>query len=204
MRSPVLVVLLSALVVVPARAADLGSEHDPGADFSGYRSYAWKVKIPEPAQDPTGDRRRLDALIRGAADAELEERGYRLADGPPDMWLVYSVVAGSQTRTRVFQGEVWEVARTAIYAEGNLVFEILDGGSGEVVWRGWARGGIKPERRETAAQDRPEDPRSVSPAAPEVDPPPARAAPRKWRAYRAIVDPMRRSCTGLSRPIRTR
>jgi len=149
MKRLVFAVVLLALMSVRVPAATIKTDHNPDVDFSQYKTYGWKAKAPPPEADPEGTFRKLDELIKATADAELDARGYVRAEGEPDFWMSYSAAADSSSYVDVHHYAEFSTARVEVYAQGNLVFEFLDGKTEKLVWRAWAVGGVKPEKMDT-------------------------------------------------------
>lgn len=146
--------LLAALLLsaLPAAALDTGSEHDPGADFSTYRTYDWEPvsSTARPPGHPLATGNPLDREIRSAVEARLAKKGLeRVTTGGADLLLRYDAaleegleVSGSEYRADAGGVRVtwaWEGGEEArVFSRGTLVLQMIDADSREVVWVGWA------------------------------------------------------------------
>lgn len=131
------VTMLVALLVQPALAG-VEIEHDETADFSRYRTYAWK-----PGTD--AERPEVQGWVVAAVERELGARGLRLAgDTDPDLYVVTHVFKeiDGQTRANYFnlpRAEVGVItSRIAVSTKGVLIIDLIDGQSGQSVWQGLA------------------------------------------------------------------
>jgi hypothetical protein len=149
------------------------SDFDPTADFSKFRTWDW---IPnaggDQSSDPSG---RDNAILRGriqtAVANVLIDRGYKLNMDTPDFLVAYHIAfeekldlevvnnyygypyAGSYAATwgptiygQEIQQREWE--------QGTLLLDILDGESGQLVWRGSAQAEVYPNSDPNERQSR--------------------------------------------------
>lgn len=141
---------VSLCLPLPATAMEVKVEYDSATDFSTYKTFAWK---PQPEREPThplAPGSPLDRQIREAVDEQLLAEGFaREESGEPDFHMFYFARVDSKAQEwgveielapRVKWGEGREVTP---YSEGTLILYVLDGDTGEVVWRGWAVGKAK-------------------------------------------------------------
>ena len=147
----VAVVLALVLTLPPVvQAIEVETQHESGVSFSAYATFAWKTEVPDPETDPEGRARLVDQIVREAVESELKAKGLVPAGGEPDLWISYVAFSQAAAHGAIYHGHGGfaglELRRTEIYAEGNLVLEFLDGSTEKLVWRGWARAGINPEK----------------------------------------------------------
>ncbi|UCC81790.1 MAG: DUF4136 domain-containing protein [Gemmatimonadota bacterium] len=127
---------------------EVNSEFPPEADFSGFETYAWRVR-----DEDRGRRRIAPVAVRQlvtSVDRELAAKGYRKVETDPD-FLVDFVVA---SRDRVGETVVitderigYPSGRSEVYVEraGALILMIGEPGSDRVLWRGWATDVVDPD-----------------------------------------------------------
>lgn len=136
------------------------SDSDPAADFSRYRTYAWKQ------QPPIGNPL-LKQRVVSAVDAELAVKGWRLApEADADVMLVGNVAARDETSLSVFYEEQewngwnWnargprgaERVELRTFRLGTLVLDMFDADSQQAIWRGVAQGTV-PESEARRSRD---------------------------------------------------
>jgi hypothetical protein len=150
--------LLSVLLVALAGCSQftVRSDHDPAADFSRMRSYAWLPLDQAAPADQSLPDRYLDKKLREAVDEDLGKKGYRPAAGAPaDFLLNYRLARSVQDevqgdpggRLRAYGWYGWPgLARlsTDSYEEGTLFLGVLDPASKRVIWIGAANTRLLP------------------------------------------------------------
>lgn len=125
----------------------VGSEYDPAAPFSLYRTYAWKGDPQVECYGPRLDIPLLQWRMRTTVDGDLAAKGYGLDPVRPDLRI--SVRLKCQRRTTDSIGAYIDYRDTGGrqgpseafvlgYEEGIFVFTIDDAGTGQMVWRGTA------------------------------------------------------------------
>jgi hypothetical protein len=142
--------LLSVLALGGAACTtmEINSEYPPEVSFSGFETYAWRVRDEE-----RGRRRIAPVAIRQlvtSVDRELAAKGYRKVESDPDFLVDY--VVASQDRvgeTVVITDERigYVSARSEMYIEreGALILMIAEPGSERILWRGWATDVVDPD-----------------------------------------------------------
>jgi len=140
-RTPILglTLILATLPVV----AGVTSDHDLDADFSQYKTFAWKPGTEAP--NPITEKR-----IHRAVETELAAKGVVVATESPDLF-VYSHVSTSQTSSVDFVGfgyggyvgwdgwGYWGPVPTTINMRdvyhGALIVDLVDTRKNALVWR---------------------------------------------------------------------
>jgi hypothetical protein len=128
---------LMTLVLLAVGAAT-SVEYDAQIDFSQYKTWGWHRAVTA-AENSVVDKRIRETIERG-----LTGRGISRVDGGGTLLVSYHA---SKT-TEISLEPVRNAAAPAgvRYAEkGALVIEMLDAGSGSVVWRGLVSGALKHE-----------------------------------------------------------
>jgi len=140
--------MLASLLLLVAAAGSGSSgevEYDHQVDFSKYKTWSWQEGVTH-AMSPVIDNRSREAIEKG-----LAARGLSRADSNATLGVVYHA-------SRTKQIEVVPLGTAAPptgirYSEkGSLVVEMLDAGSGKVVWRGQAAGVMRYGPDEVAEQ----------------------------------------------------
>jgi hypothetical protein len=165
LRSMVVFLVLSVLALA-CSGIKVDSDHDPSADFSQLRTWAW---LPHAGQsdDPKLDNALLDSHIRAAVKSELDAKGYTLAtSGTPDFQVDYHLsVEGKLDVDTVYHrhrstgrgaggvraGWTYSDKRVREYEEGTLLLGVFQPGSRALLWWGGGlatmREGSTPEKR---------------------------------------------------------
>jgi hypothetical protein len=119
--------------------AGVNVDYDTEADFSGFKTYAWKTGTE--AENPLMHKR----IVR-VIEKQLESVGLEKVDSDPDVYVLYHVALGQEQRVNVDDFGYWRRWRAPVgYSVdvydvniGTLILDMLDAGSGEGVWRGRA------------------------------------------------------------------
>lgn len=149
--------------LVACSSMDVRSHRAPAADLTGFRSYAW-AEAPGSVE---GDIRMannplVDARIRETVEREMRVRGWRLVAAPDaDLRLAYHAALEGKLDVETFydyypyarrRGFVVSRTESREYDQGTLVLDLIDGASGEVVWRGSAQAELHSQTREYRRQ----------------------------------------------------
>lgn len=142
-----------ALTVIGCSSMRIQSDFDPEAapNFGAYGTYAW---LPHPQGGDVRINNELTARrISGAVDRELAAKGYQKQDsGSPSFKIGYHAAVEGRMEAEsmnTYYGYGWgrwggwggmAVGTDYVreYDEGMLILDIVDGKSGELVWRGTA------------------------------------------------------------------
>ena len=155
-------ILVILFVTACASGPRVSGSQDPGADFSGYQTYAFAS--PLATDRPDGAVSLLSKYLTDATRRELNARNYRETGARPDLVVnfyvnteekirartspardayygyrrgYYSVWAGYPTETEVYQ-----------YTEGTLHIDIVDRKTNQMIWEGVAEGRVPRDIRE--------------------------------------------------------
>lgn len=142
-----LLAAMSAVLLAACASAglDVRSERAAGAKFAALHTYDWAPGVQEAMGGLGMDEKGIDHLIKRNVDAAMKERGYQRLDGSePDFLLRYRVAVKSKAavesiapgRKRAGRARHFEIE------EGELVIEVVQPGSLEVIWRGAAQAEI--------------------------------------------------------------
>lgn len=148
LRSIVSGAAICLMVAVNVSAQDVDIRAKDGVNFSGFATYAWAPHLDVEGDHPVADGSPLDMTIKGAADSELERKGFERVEveDSPDLMINYvgygTDVTGIEGVTKeLAPGVKWIGDPTAhsmrSYREGTLVFEVVDTATDEMVWSGW-------------------------------------------------------------------
>lgn len=129
--------LMIAFLIVPAHAA-VTVDYDTDADFSTYKTYAWKTGTAAKSS-------LMDKRIRKSVEEELAAVGLTLTEGEPDLYLIYHVALDTSRRVNVsdfgYMGR-WRHSVGTVDVDiydvkvGTLIIDLLDANTNEGVWRG--------------------------------------------------------------------
>ena len=146
---------------------EIGSDHDPRAEFDGLRTYGWMKRKPDKTGDPRIDgNEQLRMRVRGAVEDTLSARGYKqLVSGEPDFWIAWHAAIDEKVKISTMQdhygytvGSDWDRAYRTNWAwigpggpsgrsetvvdeweQGSLILEVVDPKTNKLMWRGVAR-----------------------------------------------------------------
>ena len=133
------IVILLVLSLAPAVLAKVIVDHDPSADFSKLKTYAWIAGTPAP--NPLGEKR-----IRAALDEKLQSLGFKPVEESPDLLVATHATKSTQQHIsvdsygygygRYHSGWGTSTARVHSIPIGTLVVDLIDADSKELIWRG--------------------------------------------------------------------
>jgi hypothetical protein len=142
------------LTIFTAVAAGVTVDFDKAADFTKFKTYAWKQGTP--AANPLNEER-----IRKAIDAQLGEKGLEKVDGEADCY-VYSHIktdASQQVSIDSFGyggyygwagwGGGWGTTTVNVQnvIEGSLIVDIVGAETKQLAWRGLATRTLFPDTK---------------------------------------------------------
>ena len=136
LRSLSLALLAGLFLALSAGAATVQIDYDDSTDWSSYKTFAWRDVGPD---HPVAPNPLTDQQIRDAITAELESKGFEPAEEDADFELVYHASAHDEFRVTDWGrgGRRWaRRIEVDTYREGTLVLDVIERGSGELVWRG--------------------------------------------------------------------
>jgi len=152
---------LAASLLLPVGCATVttGADFTPETRFPDFKTFSWGPRDDLPTGDPRLDNNPFfDARVRSAVEWELTTRGLKPVDNGADLNLHYHI--SIQQRIDVFAvdriagydypGQARDSA-LSVYDEGTLIVDMVETGSRQVIWRGWAKtdlGGVidRPDR----------------------------------------------------------
>jgi hypothetical protein len=130
----------------------VSQDYPAGWDYSALKTYAWQSGQQERTGDLRLDSPFRDKRIRGAVDKFLSAKGYRrVADVQPDFYVAYQQKIYSrmdyEDNSPGFMFGIGSFGphggvgfsagnRVSEYDEAMLVVDIIDSGSGALLWRG--------------------------------------------------------------------
>jgi hypothetical protein len=159
-RNTLMIVVLTMLAAA-AGQAKITVDYDDSADFSGYKTFAWRKGTP--VANELAEKR-----IRAAVERELEAKGFAKVEGAADFYVVTHASVEGQKQIDVYSlgygGYEWRgwqrwrgyprYGRSTVNVReievGTLLVDLLDGESEELVWRALGTGTVpqKPEKAE--------------------------------------------------------
>ena len=149
---PCLLRLLPLLLVLSAACAGVTTRAylQRGATFASYQTYGWGPADALSTGDPRLDNNEIFAAhVRARVEAELNRRGFAQVTGLglPDLLVHYHMSVSQKVEARdldpgyVAHAEEHDRA-PMVYDEGTIVIDLIDTRLNQLVWRGWADGGI--------------------------------------------------------------
>lgn len=131
---------------------NVSQDYPLNADYSALKTYAWQSENQEKTGDLRLDNPLLDVRIRRAIDMSLLEKGYQRVSGvQSDFYIayhqeIYNRINVDQTRSGFvfgmgsfgYHGGVGFSTgnNTGSYDDNMLVIDVIDAGSGGIIWRG--------------------------------------------------------------------
>jgi uncharacterized protein DUF4136 len=150
-RTFLLAVCLS-LVPLGARAQKVSVDYDKDVDFSKFHTYAWQMGRSSP--NPLIDKR-----IVAAIDRHLGQQGWMKDESAPGAIVIYHAGVGVERQLNAWgTGPRWNgyghVTTETIYT-GQVVVDIHDVATGDLIWRGVASDTIsdRPEKNDKRLND---------------------------------------------------
>jgi hypothetical protein len=147
--------LLGVAVVAACSSITTSADWDQAADFSQYKTYAWKDV--EPMQNQLTEER-----LKSAIDRALASKGLTKVDSNPDLWVVMHARLSKETQINTYNtgwgyggwgGYGWGAwgggmgTSTSTVNEipvGNLVVDLVDTKKNQMIWRGHASKTLDP------------------------------------------------------------
>jgi hypothetical protein len=151
---------LAAALGACATTPSVQTEHDPGADFSRYRTYSWREK-------PSGGTAMAMQRIVAGIDAQLAARGWRQVPEGGDVALAAHVATHQEHRLdNFYDGPMWtgwgwygpwswwgpsvayQRTRVTSFTVGTLIVDMFDTRTRRAVWSAMAESTVpdKPEQ----------------------------------------------------------
>ncbi len=140
------------MVIHGCSTINVSQDYPLNADYSALKTYAWQSEKQEKTGDIRLDNPLLDTRIRSAIDMFLFEKGYhQVSDVKPDFYMayhqeIYSGITVDQTRSGFafgmgnygYHGGIgFSTGNSAgSYDDNMLVIDVIDSGSGDIIWRG--------------------------------------------------------------------
>jgi len=138
--------LLTTLLLV-ASSVTTSVEYDHQVDFSQYKTWSWH-EGGTAALNPVTDK-----AIRDASEKKLAAHGLSRVDTSAALFVVYHASRTTQIDIPTAKSASPVPPSGILYFQkGSLVVDLLDAGSGKVVWRGQAAGVLRYGPKEIAAQ----------------------------------------------------
>ncbi|MAG31595.1 MAG: hypothetical protein CL908_11975 [Deltaproteobacteria bacterium] len=143
------------ITLVGCQTFDVRTDWDPTTDFTPLQRFHWVEPPQIEGASPFADNSLLRKRVRSAIERALVERGFRAVQDPAsaDFQVTYSVVLEERLRVdgvsssggayyprRGGFGTIHRTADVRAYQESTLIVDLLDPGSGDLVWRGWGTG----------------------------------------------------------------
>jgi hypothetical protein len=140
MKRYVMGAVIWAALAIPAGALaqDVNSDSAPGANFAGYKTYAWTPGTP--AKDPFMEQR-----IHQGVDQRMAAKGFTLVTANPDV-VVTTHASGKEQKELIASGYGGSLrfgggmatASVNTYIQGMLALDLYDAKSKQIVWRATA------------------------------------------------------------------
>ncbi len=139
--------LLSLSLVLLLTPSIQAVEYDHAVDFSRYKTWSWQPGFSVPP-DAVHDTRIREAVARG-----LAARGLSKVDSDATLLVRYHAARSTRIDLLPLDSASGAPSTGIRYVEtGSLVIDLLDAGSGKVVWRGHAKDVLRYGPKEITAQ----------------------------------------------------
>jgi hypothetical protein len=148
-RRSVLVLLPFLVMAAAACGATTNAYLTSGTSLAAYQTYAWGPAGTLSTGDARLDNNEIfDARVRARIDAELGRRGLEVVAGPaqPDLLVHYHASVSQKVDVRdgapaSTQYDAHDAA-PMVYDAGTLVVDLVEARGHQLLWRGWAEGGL--------------------------------------------------------------
>jgi hypothetical protein len=146
-RRIVLIAVLTQLLALTTFAQKILIDHDKSANFSSFKTYAWKEGTP--AQNPL-----MNERIIAAIDMQMAAKGLQkvAADKMPDLIVVFHAAVQYETQLNTMGWYYGGMGTTYVdkIPVGTLLVEMGDANTKKMVWRGTGSNTLsdKPEKIE--------------------------------------------------------
>ena len=139
------VVGIGLVALVACSSLKIEKAWDKRADFSKYRTWAWKDDGS--IRDAVWKRR-----VQSVLEDELSTHGLKIVEASPDLWVALHWKLSSETRVVSYDpswGYGWGYWATPSWTEvyevpsGMMLIDLVDVGKKEIVWRGRASAEIR-------------------------------------------------------------
>ena len=154
-----LVCACTCLVAACATKPEIYANHDPGSDFSAYKTFAY---FDELGTDHENYSSLITQYLKDAVSNEMIARGYRLTSHEPDVEINFFLRAAEKTEVTSFPAPAmgyyaprygrygyWAgygyETHVSQYTEGTLTIHMVDNAKQQIVWEGTAVGRLKEE-----------------------------------------------------------
>jgi hypothetical protein len=147
------------LLVSSARAQKVDTQYDRSADFSSYKTYAWRQERLLTQLSKENQARVKQSLVN-AVNAQLQAKGFTQTQSAPSFYVGYS--GGTLAKGMAGEGmtpeelahpmtlDTWdatimpsEVPNVWVTMEGTLEFDVIDPKSNTIVWSSVLRERLK-------------------------------------------------------------
>jgi len=129
----------------------IASEEEPGINWAEYKSYDWLSNkwVHMGNSNPEWLTPATEVKIRQAVEAQMQQRGFTTDIFAPDLVLHYHIVVKDEmtyVRDWYCSEEDWtrdgrcQYVKPVNYREGTLILDMIDGRTGNQVWRGSVSG----------------------------------------------------------------
>ena len=126
------------MMMILAAVQGVSYEFEPGADFAGYKTYAW-VKadaIPLATARPQMPIEETDRLLRAAIDKQLAGKGLRKASADQaDLLVAYQGVVRAQVEVDDQPYSQSGNFKAAVVRRGTLTVDLVERSSRRLLWR---------------------------------------------------------------------
>lgn len=126
------------------------SDYNREVDFSVYQSFTWIGGSYEPVETGASSSALFEQRVRSAVEEELAGMGFTIrSEGEADMLIAYHASAketiDSNPQDYGYAYGRWAYSDVDVrsYREGTLIIDLIDAGTKELVWRGWATGTVQ-------------------------------------------------------------
>lgn len=162
-------IVLGLAATLACKGVQYHSDYNTDIDFTKYRTYAWNPKGNHFTDDPRFRGDLVQARIVRSTQKALADLGLAQADSAADADLLVTFHAAVDSRITATQVQAhygydyywgsyaFGTTYQAYYDQGTIVLDLMENGPGEedqLVYRGYATGGIEEKPREPDEMDR--------------------------------------------------
>ena len=132
-----LLIVLTCSPLLSCSSVPVHTDYDRTANFDKLQTYSWSPPSAEQEDRRSHKDPQVLSRIQAAIDRQLDRQGYQRVKENPDFLVTFHASTKERaTRARPSRGHDRREQRLNRYEEGSLIVEILNPGTGNLMWQG--------------------------------------------------------------------
>ena len=154
--------LVSLLLLVGCYKVRVRTDWDSAVEYSTFQRYHWLEPPVREDASPFADNDLLRKKLRVAIETALDDRGFRSVETAEeaDFLVTWDLTLEEQFRVNgvrsggyygrgsYWGGGLYGTSSVRAYQESTLLIDLLEAGTGKLVWRGWGSGIVETRDRD--------------------------------------------------------